>query len=401
MNISFAQIRNYRLHAHHLDQKLPADAILCAAGACGLQNSPPGTWETALLNRLEGCSLPMLHNALYHDKTLLQAWSFRGAPFVFPTVESDIFLSPLIASAGEQPWIYTRGITGALEFLAMSFDDLLFRTKEAARYLDCHTVGSKELLDRTLADIIMRDLPEEKRPLWCAPSIYGNPDKQTMGGAAVSFLLRPCSFSSLVVFGIRDGGSPTFTSYKNWIDHIPPKTPDADKVLARKFLHCYGPSTESSFMDFLGCSRQQAKRLWGAIAEETEPVSIGKQTRYILSEDLETLLSADEQEDKLLLLGAHDPYLDIKDRAVLLENPTLQKKIWKTVANPGVILKGGRIVGMWKTKTWKNQFDISMELFEDLQERERRILGTLTEEYARFRMVGIKRCTILDRTGIS
>ena len=46
---------------------------------------------------MEGCTLPELHDALYRRKTLLQAWSYRGVPVVFPTAESGIFLSPLAA----------------------------------------------------------------------------------------------------------------------------------------------------------------------------------------------------------------------------------------------------------------------------------------------------------------
>ena len=46
-------------------------------------------------------------------------------------------------------------------------------------------------------------LPAEKRDLWNQPSMYGSPDKQTVGGAVVSFLLRPCAFMGLVVFGRR------------------------------------------------------------------------------------------------------------------------------------------------------------------------------------------------------
>ena len=52
---------------------LPSGQIETAAGACGVQNSPPGAWETALFNRVEGCTLPELHDALYRRKTLLQA----------------------------------------------------------------------------------------------------------------------------------------------------------------------------------------------------------------------------------------------------------------------------------------------------------------------------------------
>lgn len=394
MNITTDQIQNYRLRVHHLDQKIPITDITDAAGACGLQNSPPGAWETALFNRLEGCTLSVLQDALYREKSLLQAWSFRGAPVVFPTAQSDVFLAPMTAQDGEQPWIYTMGITAGLDYVQMSFDDVLRRTRKAAGYLDSHTIRSKELLDQTLADLIEKELPEVKKSLWRAPSMYGSPDKQTVGGAVVSFLLRPCSFSSLVVFGERQGNSPTFTSFQNWIGHPPEKVPDADRELVRKFLHCYGPATETSFQEWLGCSRQQAHRLWLTAAEEMEPVTAGGKSCYLLHADRELLLSPDQCENRLILLGAHDPYLDIRDRSVLLEDKTLQKAVWKTVANPGAVIKDGRIAGIWKSKTQKYRLDISISLFEPFSGSEQKKLTELAEEYAGFRQLGLHKCGI-------
>lgn len=390
MNIEPDLIRSYRLRAHHLDKKMRPKSIAETAGACGLQNSPPGSWETAVFNRISGCSLRILQDALYKDKILLQAWSFRGAPVIFPTDQSDIFLTPLIAQDQEQPWIYTMGITGALDFLQMSFGDLLSRTREAVKYLDCNTVKSKEELDRILAGIIQKDLPPEMQKLWSAPSMYGSPDRQTVGGAAVSFLLRPCSFSSLVVFGERQGISPTFTSFKNWTGRLPSVIPDSGKELVRKYLHCYGPATVDSFMNWLGCSKAQALRLWNAVSEETETVlSCGKPC-LMLQADMEDLLSGKQEEEKLILLGPHDPYLDIKDRTVILENKSLHPLVWKTVANPGVVLKGGRIIGIWKTKTLKNKLDLSIRLLEPLSVPEQKMLKDLAEQYASFRMLALR-----------
>ena len=65
MDIRAQAVRSFRLRAHHLDKMLPSGQIETAAGACGVQNSPPGAWETALFNRVEGCTLPELHDALY------------------------------------------------------------------------------------------------------------------------------------------------------------------------------------------------------------------------------------------------------------------------------------------------------------------------------------------------
>ena len=276
----------------------------------------------------------------------------------------------------------------------MSFDDLLLRIKEAIQYLDGHTIKSKEKLDQTLADIIYDDLPKDKQALWCAPSMYGNPDKQTVGGAAVSFLLRPCSFSSLIVFGERQGVSPTFTSYKNWVGYMPVGIPDADKELMRKFLHCYGPSTVDCFMNWLGCSVRQAHRLWNTVADEIVPIQVEGKTGYMLSTDMDALLSAESDEETLILLGAHDPYLDMRDRTVILENKSFHKTVWRFVANPGVVLKGGHIIGIWKSKTLKDKLDIVVNLWEYTQPSEQRRLQNLAEEYAAFRMLNLRKCTI-------
>lgn len=78
MELSARQIRAHRLRAHHLDQKYPFGELAAVAGTCGLQNSPPGAWETAAFCRLKNCTLPQLHQALYQKKELLQAWSIRG-----------------------------------------------------------------------------------------------------------------------------------------------------------------------------------------------------------------------------------------------------------------------------------------------------------------------------------
>ena len=219
MELSARQIRAHRLRAHHLDQKYPFCELLAVAGSCGLQNSPPGAWETAAFCRLKNCTLPQLHQALYQKKELLQAWSIRGVPLIFPTADSDVFLSALIAQDGEEPWIYTKGIGLALDHLGMSFSELLPLVESAAEYLEDHTIKSKEELERVLAQLVAEQLPAQKQSLWNAPSMYGAPDRQTVGGAAVSFLLRPCSFKGLVVFGERVGLSPTFTSPLRWLGH--------------------------------------------------------------------------------------------------------------------------------------------------------------------------------------
>ena len=64
MTVTGEQARALRLRRHHLDRPLPSGALVEAAAGCGVQNSPPGAWETALWNRVEDVTLPQLEQAL-------------------------------------------------------------------------------------------------------------------------------------------------------------------------------------------------------------------------------------------------------------------------------------------------------------------------------------------------
>ena len=381
IEVSAEQIRNFRLCSHHLDRTYPESEAAAAVGACGIQNSPPGAWETALFNRVPSLSREQMNCSLYKERNLIQAWSFRGAPVVFPVEESDVFLTALISRSGE-PWIYTPGILTALDFLQMTFDELLESLKQVMPQLDETVITGKTALDQTLAEWMLPLIPAGKRDLWNRPSMYGNPEKQTVGGAVVSFLLRPCAFSGLVVFGERSGISPSFTSYKRWTGHPLISHEDAEKKLVRKFLHCYGPATADHFMGWLGCSRAQAKRLWEAVSEELEPVKALGKKAYLLSEDRERFFSPPPIRRELLLLGAHDPYLDQRDRLVLQPEKGLHRQIWKLVGNPGAVVYRGEIIGTWTGRKKGRGMEIKMTLWAECGDKKK--LKELAKERAEF-----------------
>ncbi len=371
------------MYTHHLDARREKKCVPQIAGACGMQNTPPGAWETALFNRISDCSLSDMTALLCSEKSLLQAWSFRGAPVVFPVGESDAFLSALVPRDNET-WIYTRGIAGALDFLQLPFDELLDKLKQVMPLLDDKTIESKSALDQTLAQWMLPLLPVEKQGLWNSPSMYGAPDRQTVGEAVVSFLLRPCAFMGLVVFGERVGGSPTFTSYRGWLAQPFKRGKDAAAKLTRKFLHCYGPTTAHALSSWLGCSGMQARRMWEAVSNEMEPVKADRKEAFILSEDKELLCSPPSLQRELLLLGGHDPYLDQRDRRILLSDKTLHKQVWQTITNPGAILRHGEIVGIWTSKKKDKGIEIKMTLWNDTFAAKQKLYDP-AEEYTTFR----------------
>ena len=81
----------FRLHGHCLGERLPAKELLRAAGACGLQGTPPGAAALALHARLDGLTPERVRRALERDKTLIQIWSLRAAEWIVPTKDLDVF----------------------------------------------------------------------------------------------------------------------------------------------------------------------------------------------------------------------------------------------------------------------------------------------------------------------
>ena len=418
---NLTQIRAFRLRAHHLDRTYSYEEIPEAVGACGMQNTPPGAWENALYHRIPSCSLVQMKQLLYGDpkslgysgcpkasetgRTLLQAWSLRGAPFVFPASESGVFLSALIPQA-EEPWIYTRGIALALEYLGMEMEPLLELLKQVILRLDDTVITGKNALDQTLAEWMLPFLPKEKRELWNHPSMYGEPDRQTVGGAVVSFLLRPCALCGLVVFGRRMPEGPSFTSLKNWLGASlsleETARLEAQKALVRKYLHCYGPAIPAMFADWLGCSKEQARRLWDTVSEEMEEVQVCGKKAWILACDHGSLFSEPDFPRPVLLLNGYDPYLDQRDRAVLQPEKTLQRKLWRTVANPGAVIFQGKAVGIWTSRKKGNGLDVEVTLWPGEKEKlpDKAVLfreiSRIAEEWSAFRGLPVREIRLTE-----
>ncbi len=374
-------IRAFRLRAHHLDAAYSLDDATRLAGACGMQDSPPGAWEAALHVRIPEFRHADADRLLNREKSLVQAWSLRGAPFVFPASESATFLSALIPQPGE-PWIYTNGIGLALDALDMDFDTLLDCAREAAHRLDGVTISSKVLLDQAMADWMEPHLPAEKRKTWRAPSMYGSPDKQTVGGAAASFLLRPCAFEGRVVFAERKGRTPSFTSYQRWTGRALQQDDDAAAKLMRTFLRCYAPATPAMLASWTGCSGKQARRMWNLVADELAVVQALGKKAFVLASDLDELCEAALPAHGPKLLPAHDPYLDQRDRTALQANAVLRRRIWRTVSNPGAVIDRGEVVGIWNGRKKGTGLEVTVELWQPNCNQE--ALREQAEAYAAF-----------------
>ena len=101
-------------------------------------------------------------------------------------------------------------------------------------------------------------------------------------------------------------------------------------------------------------------------------------------------------QERLLLLGPHDPYLDTRDRDVLLPDKALQKLVWRTVGNPGAVVLDGRISGVWTARTVRDRLELSVTAWQAFSARQQSMLEIRAQEYAAFRGLSLLKYTLED-----
>ena len=141
---------------------------------------------------------------------------------------------------------------------------------------------------------------------------------------------------------------------------------DGSRRVARRFLHCYGPSTSERFAEWTGRSPKDAKTAFGLLADELVQVDLGaKQRGWLLASDTKALESPPSPSG-VRLLPMRDPYLHQRDRATVLPDATARKKVWQSVSGPGAVLVGGEIVGTWRSRMERSRLRVEVEPFGQL-----------------------------------
>lgn len=139
----------------------------------------------------------------------------------------------------------------------------------------------------------------------------------------------------------------------------PGRAPAAREVV-RRFLSFYGPAAPSDFAGWAGLARPHAQRIWDEVAGELVEVPFGRDTAWLLGEDLDALESPPAGEGTRLLPPG-DPYLQKPNRAPLAPDPELRKRLFRPVASPGAVLRDGRLAGIWRVKARGKRAEIAVE----------------------------------------
>ena len=157
--------------------------------------------------------------------------------------------------------------------------------------------------------------------------------------------------------------------------------------MIRNHLRFFGPTTAADVAGYLDSPKREVTARWPADVEE---VTVEKSPRYVLAGDADAVKEVPEPAGAVRLLGPFDPYLQLRDRQLLVTDAARRKDVWRIIGRPGAIVVDGEVLGTWRPKTSGDQLTVTIDLWRRPTSRERSKLDEEAERLAAFRGVGLK-----------
>nr|WP_272923920.1 winged helix DNA-binding domain-containing protein [Streptomyces sp. SID3343] len=343
-----------------------------AAGAAGTQDTPPGNGRLALLARCPGLRVDDVDTALADDKSLLQAWTVRQSPYLFPTRDLPVFTRPMLPEDEESWRVAVQGFVPMLDGMKRSAVEVVEMTRTALE----DALDGRVLTKREMGVELGKRMPDEFSG-WFEPDTFSS---------FTAILARAVSLTGLFVIAPREGREASFVRTDQWLGKRPARmaAPAARAEFVRRYLRAYGPSTPEHLAEWAGTSQTVAAKAWQAAADELREVRFDGRTAWIHRDDHDALTAPPEVRG-LRMLPAYDPWLQLRDRATAIPDAKLHKQVWKHTANPGVVLGDGELVALWRSQKKGKKLRVTVEPVRALRKADREGIEQLAADIAPFR----------------
>lgn len=376
----------FRLAGHNLTRRLPGASLLDAAAACGIQETPTGSAGLAFAARTERATPADLDDALRARRTLVTLWSVRGAPYVVPSADLEVFSAGALPVGVASVRQMLGGWAAALETAGLDPMETLEQMIAAAReLLDGRTLGVNDLRDEVFARVT--PLSSVTRP----------------SGAHADMpepLFRALGTTGVVCIVAGRGTDAELARADQWLpppaEPAEPAEPAGDDVrpraraeLARRFLHCYGPASAQNFAEWSGRSTADSRAALSSLGDELTEVTVDGKPALLLAADLDAF-SSPAQPHGARLLPVNDPFLQQRDRATLVPDAASRRRLWQAVRGPGGVLVDGEVSGTWRSRSAGRRLEITIEPFgrlspsarEEIEAEAQRVALTRNHEVA-------------------
>jgi hypothetical protein len=358
--LSRRRVLDLRVHAQQLGRTsgVPADTAVLDLG---VQDTGPDGGPWALTVRGVDTT------ALDGDQ-LATVWTLRGAPHLYR--RADL---PGVAAA-------TAPFSDA---------DAGRRIYDASKPLKAAGIGNLEALDAVAGTM---------RSLVTAPMVKGAVSARLTALMPEPHLrfCRPCDATHLYEMPFRlaalraglelePGTSPPVLRPVPGLTAAATAPPHLDVV--RAYLRLLGPATPKLVAGHLDAPVQDVQARWPDDAVE---VSVDGERRWLLAED------ADRVDDVppaagVHLLGPFDPFLQARDRPLLVDDAARAKALWPVLGRPGAVLADGEVAGTWRPRKAGSTLTVAVELWTPVP---REAVTAAAERLAAFRGVLLKDVTI-------
>lgn len=282
---------------------------------------------------------------------LVTVWSFRGAPHLLRRSDVDTLARELwprgdadaLARLGGEATVLRRAGVGGL--------DTFHTTARALRDI----VTEERTKGEVSAEITTR-----------LPAAYGYDCR----GCAATHVYNTLFQSVGLAAGVQvmAGSRPTLLAPVPDRAPLPTETASAARVILA-YLRLHGPATVAEAAGYLATTQAQAREMW---PDDVAEVDLDGRTAYVPADQLKALRKPPAP-DVVRLLPPLDPFLQLRDRELLVPDEARRKAVWKILGNPGAVLAGGEIVGTWRPgKASRKRLALEVTAFEPLPAATRR-----------------------------
>lgn len=334
--VSREQVLAYRFSASQLDRARSDDVNRLAMLNLGVQDTGPDGAGWALVNRGATPDGPAAHLA-----DLVLAWTLRGAPHAYR--RADI----------------AQVATATAPFSSV---DAAKRIFDAARSLRAAGIDITDALDTIAAQL--RDIVRE-------PMVKGTVSAELTARLDPPYLrhCRPCNATHTYeqpfrLAALRAGlelqpgtSPPVLQRIPGWKGRAKQVAERLDVV--RSYLHLLGPATPKQVAAYVDAPVTEIKARW---PHDCVALQVNGERRWLLQDDLESLLTATVPAETVRLLGPYDLFLQAKDRDLLVPDPVRRKELWPVLGRPGAVVAGGEIIGTWRPKATGRRLKLALQL---------------------------------------
>jgi hypothetical protein len=149
-----------------------------------------------------------------------------------------------------------------------------------------------------------------------------------------------------------------------------PRSTDVEALqrIIRAYLTLLGPATQGDVAGYLGARRADLVTVW---PDDLAKVSVDGSECWLPPEQIAAVRKA--RAPRLTrLLGPFDPYLQARDRDLIVPDKTVHKALWPVLGRPGVLFVDGEVLGTWRTKRTKNRVELTIDAVAPLPPKVRR-----------------------------